>query len=69
MAGRLRWKQRNRQEQKRYLENAYRVLLTRARQGMAIFIPHGDSDDSTRMPQYYDRTYDYLVSCGVTILE
>lgn len=63
------WKQRNRPEQKRYLENAYRVLLTRARQGMAIFVPLGDSDDLTRSPRYYDETYKYLVGCGATALE
>lgn len=62
------WKQRNRLEQKRYLENAYRVLLTRARQGIAIFVPLGDPEDSTRAPRYYNETYDYLVSCGATIL-
>ncbi len=63
------WKQRNRPEQKRYLENAYRVLLTRARQGMAIFVPLGDPEDPTRSPQYYDETYDYLISCGAVALE
>lgn len=63
------WKQRNRPEQKRYLENAYRVLLTRARQGMVIFVPVGDPEDPTRPPQYYDDTYDYLVGCGTTVLE
>lgn len=62
------WKQRNRPEQKRYLENAYRVLLTRARQGMVIFVPVGDPEDPTRPPQYYDDTYD-LVGCGATVLE
>lgn len=63
------WKQRNRSEQKRYLENAYRVLLTRARQGMAIFIPLGEPADPTRPPRYYDETYEYLISCGVAALE
>ncbi|HYD63161.1 MAG TPA: DUF2075 domain-containing protein [Noviherbaspirillum sp.] len=63
------WKQRNRLEQKRYLENAYRVLLTRARQGMAIFTPLGDPADPTKPPRYYDETYNYLINCGVTALE
>jgi hypothetical protein len=63
------WKQRNRSEQKRYLENAYRVLLTRARQGMAIFIPIGEPADPTRPAQYYDETYSYLISCGAVALE
>jgi hypothetical protein len=63
------WKQRNRPEQKRYLENAYRVLLTRARQGMAIFVPPGDPHDLTRSPRYYDETYKYLIACGTTALD
>ncbi|HJV00677.1 MAG TPA: DUF2075 domain-containing protein [Burkholderiaceae bacterium] len=63
------WKRRNGVEQRRYLENAYRVLLTRARQGMVIFVPCGDPNDITRLPEYYDGTYDYLVRCGLTILE
>ncbi len=48
-----------------YLINAYRVLLTRARQGMVIFVPHGDALDKTRPPEYYDATYRYLRSCGI----
>jgi DUF2075 family protein len=63
------WKRRNRDEQKRYLENAYRVLLTRARQGMVIFVPYGEPEDATRIPQYYDDTYEYLAGCGVRTLE
>lgn len=48
-----------------YLVNAYRVLLTRARQGMVIFVPEGDSGDATRPPEYYDGTYRFLIKCGV----
>lgn len=48
-----------------YLKNSYRVLLTRARQGMVIFIPRGDLSDTTRSPSFYDSTYSYLVSCGI----
>jgi DUF2075 family protein len=62
------WKQRHQEEQKRFLENAYRVLLTRARQGMVIFIPHGDDSDSTRPSAFYDATYSYLISCGIEML-
>lgn len=58
------WKNVNNQADKRYLVNAYRVLLTRARQGMIIFIPEGDDADPTRPAVYYDGTYDYLVACG-----
>jgi len=56
-------------EKQVYLLNAYRVLLTRARQGMAIFIPHGDPDDPTRSPDYYDSTFKYLADLGIPLLE
>jgi len=49
----------------RYQLNAYRVLLTRARQGMAIFVPPGDAADHTREPAFYDPTYEYLVGLGI----
>ncbi|MCF8475337.1 MAG: DUF2075 domain-containing protein [Emcibacter sp.] len=48
-----------------YLANAYRVLLTRARQGMVIFIPKGDERDHTRSPKFYDETYEFLLSCNI----
>ena len=38
--------------------------MTRARQGMVIFIPEGDQNDITRKPEFYDPIYDYLLSCG-----
>jgi len=50
---------------KNYLLNAYRVLLTRARQGMIIFIPYGSSDDKTRLPEFYDATFNYLNELGI----
>lgn len=56
------WQNVNSEEKRLYLKNAYRVLLTRARQGMAIYVPEGDLSDNTRRPEYYDRTYDYLKS-------
>jgi DUF2075 family protein len=59
------WKRRHQEEQKRYLENAYRVLLTRARQGVVIFLPHGEKEDATRHPAFFDDTFNYLVSCGI----
>jgi DUF2075 family protein len=62
------WKQRQQDTQKRYLENAYRVLLTLARQGMVIFLPHGNDTDTTRKHEFFDSTFDYLVSCGAEIL-
>ena len=52
-------------ERKQYLKNAYRVLRTRARQGMVITVPHGDESDLTRQPGFYDRTYDFLASVGI----
>jgi hypothetical protein len=52
-------------ENKRYLLNAYRVLLTRARQGTVIYVPQGQSDDPTRLPSYYDSTYRYLTDLGI----
>jgi catechol 2,3-dioxygenase-like lactoylglutathione lyase family enzyme len=48
-----------------YLKNAYRVLLTRARQGMVIVIPPGDPEDPTRDPSFYDPIYGYLTSIGI----
>lgn len=62
-----RWNKRNKEEQKRYLINSYRVLLTRARQGMIIFVPLGASteEDSTRDSSLYDSIYKYLCSCGI----
>jgi hypothetical protein len=50
------------------VKNAYRVLLTRARQGMVIFVPRGDAADATRPPSDYDAVADWLTACGVTAL-
>jgi Schlafen group 3, DNA/RNA helicase domain len=55
-------------DNQRYLRNAYRVLLTRARQGMVIFVPPGDPADHTRTQKYYDSTYNYLAEIGIPIL-
>jgi len=63
-----RWKHISKDERKNYLKNAYRVLLTRARQGMVIVVPQGDSEDSTRNPLFYDTTFEYLKEIGFTIL-
>jgi hypothetical protein len=52
-------------EKQRFRENAYRVLLTRARQGLVIFVPAGDSADATRNPEEFDTTARFLVECGV----
>ncbi|MDO9282519.1 MAG: DUF2075 domain-containing protein [Methylotenera sp.] len=59
------WMHVHNESQQRYLENSYRVLLTRARQGMVIYVPLGDSQDITRTPAFYADTYDYLKKCGI----
>lgn len=64
-----RWQRRQIPEQKHYLENAYRVLLTRARQGMVIYVPSGHASDRTRPTSFYDATYDYLRTCGLHTLD
>ena len=59
------WRNVNNEDSRLYLKNAYRVLLTRARQGMVIFIPEGNDEDITRKKVFYDSTYDYLRSIGI----
>ena len=63
-----RWNNINKAERKQYLKNAYRVLLTRARQGMVLVVPEGDTDDHTRSSQYYDGTFDYLKEIGFAVI-
>jgi hypothetical protein len=63
------WKNVNSDARKAYLANTYRVLLTRARQGMVIYVPLGDEIDPTRSPSYYDGIANYLEECGVPRLE
>lgn len=62
------WQNIKKDATKSYLLNAYRVLLTRARQGMIIFIPAVDGTDPTRPQKHYDSIYNYLISCGLDIL-
>lgn len=59
------WKSINSEHDRLYLKNAYRVLLTRARQGFIIFIPTGDENDKTHSPDLYDGTYRYLREIGI----
>jgi hypothetical protein len=47
------------------LEKSHRVLLTRARQGMVIYVPAGNASDATRAPEFYDSTYRYLTELGI----
>ncbi len=60
-----RWCNIMNQDNRVFLRNAYRVLLTRARQGMVIFIPAGDLNDPTRPPAFYDVTFNYLKGLGI----
>ncbi|NBT76488.1 MAG: DUF2075 domain-containing protein [Betaproteobacteria bacterium] len=60
-----RWNRINSSERQTYLINAYRVLLTRARQGMIIVVPNGDPLDPTRDPSFYDSTFNYLLGLGI----
>jgi hypothetical protein len=59
------WITLHKHDRQRYLLNAYRVLLTRARQGMVIFVPRGEASDPTRAPGFYDQTYEYLSGLGL----
>jgi hypothetical protein len=61
-----RWERIRKPDRQRYQKNAYRVLLTRARQGMMIVVPQGDPDDPTRLPEFYDPTFEYLRSLGLS---
>ncbi|WP_298523164.1 DNA/RNA helicase domain-containing protein [uncultured Methanobrevibacter sp.] len=62
------WEQIKQENAQNYLLNTYRVLLTRARRGMVIFVPEGDEEDQTRKKEYYDGTYEYLKSIGIKVL-
>lgn len=62
------WQNIRKEERQKYQLNAYRVLLTRARQGMAIVIPEGCQQDPTRVPAYYDETFEYLRASGIVTI-
>lgn len=62
------WQNINKEINQEYQINAYRVLLTRARQGMVIVVPKGDNGvppDETRRPEWYDSIYEYLKDIGI----
>ena len=59
------WQNVNKEENILYLKNAYRVLLTRARQGFIIFVPTGDDNDETMKPEFYNGVYEYLKEIGI----
>ena len=59
------WNHVNQEQRQHYLKNAYRVLMTRARQGLIIYIPEGDEEDISRLTEYYEGTYQYLKHVGI----
>ena len=59
------WHDVRKNENRMYIKNAYRVLLTRARQGMVVFVPYGTDADQTRLSKYYDNTFNYLRQIGI----
>jgi hypothetical protein len=63
-----RWQKIHAAERKSFQKNAYRVLLSRARQGMVIVVPEGEPTDATRNPAFYDGTYSYLKDVGLQVL-
>lgn len=63
-----RWQRIKKAERQMYQKNAYRVLLTRARQGMVLVVPEGDVQDSTRHPSYYDPIFNYLAGIGIPVV-
>ncbi len=63
-----RWQRIVKPDRWTYQKNAYRVLLTRARQGMVIVVPQGDLDDPTRSPDFFDGTFQYLESLGLPVI-
>jgi hypothetical protein len=62
------WNRIKKPERQKYLKNAYRVLLTRARQGMVIVIPLGDEEDPTRNKDFYDPIFNYLREIGFQVI-
>jgi hypothetical protein len=62
------WSDLNNETDRKYLLNTYRVLLTRARRGLIIWVPAGDVTDKTRLPATYDPTADFLIRCGVPVV-
>lgn len=59
------WQSVSDSQRKQFILNKYRVLLTRAREGIIIYVPKGKVNDPTRRPEFYDNTFNYLILCGV----
>lgn len=74
--GKNRWIPEKNTEAQKYMLNAYRVLLTRARQGIIICVPNGNNrknsegfpEDATRLPEFYDGTFNYLKGLGLDVI-
>jgi len=64
-----RWQKVNDPNIQAYLANAYRVLLTRARQGIIIFVPKGDDQDFTRLREFYEETFTFFKDCGIECID
>lgn len=62
------WRQVRKPATQEFIRNKYRVLLTRAREGMVIWVPEGDANDATRAPSRFEETASYLQACGATTL-
>jgi hypothetical protein len=62
------WQNINAADRRTFQKNAYRVLLTRARQGMVIVVPEGHAEDPTRSPTFYDQTFQYLKEIGLPVI-
>lgn len=59
------WQLERQDQRKQFIKNKYRVLLTRGREGLIIFIPEGSDEDHTRQRKNYERTYLYLKNTGI----
>lgn len=59
------WQNVHLRENQEFIANSYRVLLTRGRQGLVIFVPEGDNNDITRLARFYDPVYEFLLRCGI----
>jgi len=59
------WQSVNNPERQQYLINKYRVLMTRAREGLVVWVPKGDPNDVSRSDEVYDGAFQYLIECGM----
>jgi DUF2075 family protein len=63
-----RWGSLKHEIDRQYVLNTYRVLLTRARRGLILWIPQGDISDETRLSSSFDSIADYLIRCGLPVI-